>query len=146
MNWGEIRQMHDRGISFFSHTATHPHLTKLKDKEILEELISSKEKLGEILNEECTCIAYPYGDFDQRVRDLAGQAGYKTACSTRVGLNRYGDDPLALKRISVIDLDQSAHFLRKITFGRWNAPWSIVPRYYFRRAREKVAGLAGDGR
>jgi peptidoglycan/xylan/chitin deacetylase (PgdA/CDA1 family) len=138
MNWDEIRQMHDRGISFSSHTATHPRLTELKDEEILEELTRSRQKLQEVLGEECTCIAYPYGDFDRRVRDLTEQAGYKAACSTKIGLNRFGDDPLALKRVSIIDLDHPGRFLRKVTFGLWDVPWSIVPKYYVKRAMEKI--------
>ena len=138
MSWNEIKTMHENGISFASHTATHPHLTQLSDEEILEELSRSKEVMEKRFGQKCHFIAYPYGDFNSRVRELTEKAGYKAACSVEIGLNRPGNDMFALKRISIIDLDHPAKFLRKATFGYWDPPWSIVPRYYFRRVRERI--------
>jgi len=138
MNWHEIKRMHGEGICFASHTATHPHLTTLNDEEILNELVTSKELVERYLGEKCDFMAYPYGDFDTKVRDMTGKAGYLAACSVMIGLNKQGDDLFSLKRIPIIDLDSPSRFLRKVTFGVWEAPWTIWPRYYLKRSFEKL--------
>jgi peptidoglycan/xylan/chitin deacetylase (PgdA/CDA1 family) len=144
MSWSEIREMNEKGITFSSHTASHPHLTKLTDGEITDELARSKEKMESFFGQDCNFIAYPYGDYDLRVRNLTEKAGYLAACSVRIGLNRPGDDLFALKRISIIDHDHPSKFLRKVAFGYWDPPWSLVPEYYLRRILDKLGLLRND--
>jgi len=62
-----------------SHTVTHPDLRKLDDKRALEEMRLSKQELEMILNKEIVGFCYPMGRFDQRVKNLVAQAGYKYA-------------------------------------------------------------------
>jgi peptidoglycan/xylan/chitin deacetylase (PgdA/CDA1 family) len=141
MSWKEIREMHGNGIFFASHTATHPRLTELSNNEIRIELTRSKKKLEDFFDKECNFVAYPYGKFNQQVKDLALEAGYKGACSTKIGLNRPSDDMMTLKRISIIDLDNPSRLLRKVMFGLWDVPWSLVPKYYVRRAMERIGAV-----
>jgi peptidoglycan/xylan/chitin deacetylase (PgdA/CDA1 family) len=45
-------------------------------------------------------FCYPYGDWNEAVRDLVADAGYQTACTTQPGVNTAGDSPFALKRFT----------------------------------------------
>jgi peptidoglycan/xylan/chitin deacetylase (PgdA/CDA1 family) len=52
-------------ISIQSHTATHPDLTKIEQFE--RELKGSRDELQEITGKQVIALAYPYGNFNDRV-------------------------------------------------------------------------------
>lgn len=62
----DLRKMTDSGyISVQSHTATHPDLTKTVDFE--KELKRSKEQIQKITGKPVIALAYPYGNFNEKV-------------------------------------------------------------------------------
>lgn len=71
-----INKLSDMGFQIGSHTLTHPHLTKLNDKELKSELEDSKKAIEFITKKECVILAYPYGEFDERVVNAVKKAGY----------------------------------------------------------------------
>jgi peptidoglycan/xylan/chitin deacetylase (PgdA/CDA1 family) len=87
---------HDIG----SHTLSHPYLTKLPPAQAREEITASRKKLEDLFGRPVTHFCYPYGDWNEAVRDLVQAAGYKTACTTDPGVNGPGDSPFLLKRFT----------------------------------------------
>ena len=75
----EMQEMRRAGITFGSHTVNHPHLTSLSAAEVTAEPNDSRARLEEVLGESCLTLAYPYGDWNQPVRDLA-ERGRLSAC------------------------------------------------------------------
>jgi peptidoglycan/xylan/chitin deacetylase (PgdA/CDA1 family) len=62
----ELKNLAESGFfSIQSHTATHPDLTKMKNDEY--ELKKSKEKIEQITGKPVIALAYPYGNFNDRV-------------------------------------------------------------------------------
>ena len=62
----DLKEMADSGmISVQSHTATHTDLTKIKNYEF--ELRESKEKIQKITGKPVIALAYPYGNFNDKV-------------------------------------------------------------------------------
>ncbi|MDR4889835.1 polysaccharide deacetylase family protein [Fredinandcohnia sp. QZ13] len=62
----DLKMMADSGIfSIQSHTATHPDLTKIKDYEY--ELKGSRVKIQKITGKPVIALAYPYGNFNNKV-------------------------------------------------------------------------------
>lgn len=62
----ELKEMAKSGFfSIQSHTATHPDLTKAAGLEY--ELKNSKNKIAEITGKPVIALAYPYGNFNDRV-------------------------------------------------------------------------------
>lgn len=112
----QIRDLHQRGVQFGSHTLTHRLLTTLSDKELDRELRDSKQKLEDFLGSEVTCISYPWGGVDGRVRAAAARAGYKIGLTTEDGLN-HCEDPLCLKRANVCEIDNLTWFTLKLWTG-----------------------------
>ncbi|MDX6414936.1 MAG: hypothetical protein QOH23_2346 [Gaiellaceae bacterium] len=84
MTWEELRAHADRGIAIGSHAVTHPHLTRLSDAELRQELEDSKAEIESELGRPCPDLAYPYGEHDARVRAAARRAGYERAYALRV--------------------------------------------------------------
>ncbi|MCL5105165.1 MAG: polysaccharide deacetylase family protein [Armatimonadetes bacterium] len=101
MNWDEAREMYDAGIEFGIHTRTHPVLSELTRDEIDREIIGSKLETESNLGIRVTALAYPYGDFDQRARLAAIDAGLELACTTTPGSCAATRDPYTLPRVGV---------------------------------------------
>ena len=76
MDWAQIKKLAGAGISFGSHSLTHPRLSRLEPAQAFDELACSLEILNDGLPQPCVAIAYPYGDSNQVVQALAARAGY----------------------------------------------------------------------
>ena len=101
LTWEQAREMQQRGVTFGSHTLTHPHLTALTPEQRERELAESKRVLEEGLARPVETLAYPYGDFSPEIASAARQAGYRAGFSTLPGLNSPATDPTALRRMNV---------------------------------------------
>src|SRR5262249_36005587 len=75
-----------------------------------DELSTSRQRLEDRLGHGGAHLAYPFGAFDERVRAMAADAGYRSACSTRRGLSAADDDALALHRVTVYGHDSLLDF------------------------------------
>lgn len=74
-----IEMAHDPLVTIGSHGASHVKLTDCDDKCARYEIVSSKEKLERILNQEISLFAYPNGVHSGREIDLVRTAGYEYA-------------------------------------------------------------------
>ena len=103
LDWETIRGMQRKGINFGGHTARHVVLP-LEDYLVMEnELVASKNELETQLNEEINSFAYPNGEYNEDIKKLIAQAGYKIAVTTEKRINRPAADLLALGRISLCE-------------------------------------------
>lgn len=101
MTQAEIRELVANGHEIGAHTRTHPILTQLEDDELVAELEGGRSDLSEAADCGVESLAYPNGDFDQRVVEATRRAGYRYAVTTESGLNKSNADPLTLRRIYV---------------------------------------------
>jgi peptidoglycan/xylan/chitin deacetylase (PgdA/CDA1 family) len=83
-------------------------------------------RLEDLLGARVDWFAYPYGEVDRRVRAAVAEAGYAAAVTTRPGLNGW-QDPLALKRLELSDLDTTLDFALKLAMG-WSPLRSVMTR------------------
>lgn len=65
------------------HTITHPYLTKITIAQADDEIAQSKSYLEDLLQQEVTAFCYPYGDYNEGVKDLVKKHGYKLARTTK---------------------------------------------------------------
>lgn len=100
LRWREIQDMSRTGISFGSHTRTHPNLKKLSIQEVEEELVGSKKAIADATGRSVDTFAYPYGAYDTAMRNLASQH-FRLACSTDLGFVQPDSDLFALERIEM---------------------------------------------
>ncbi len=104
LSWEEVSEMGQTGlINFGSHTATHRILTTLKQKEVEEELIKSKEALivHKAVDPSFIAFSYPNGNYNEEICQMVKEAGYRLAVTTRKGWNHKGLDPFLLKRFPI---------------------------------------------
>ncbi|HKQ60683.1 MAG TPA: polysaccharide deacetylase family protein [Candidatus Polarisedimenticolaceae bacterium] len=120
LGWDEVREMQRAGLSFGSHTVTHPILATLAPDEARRELIASKAEIERQLERPVTTFAYPNGrrsDFDESSKRLLAETGYTLAVTTLPGANRPAADPLELRRDGVRD-EAAAPFAARLTWNR----------------------------
>ncbi len=110
------------GCTIGAHGNSHCELTKCSNKELINELQSSKYWLEDKLSKNVNTMSYPHGAVDQRVRDAVDDAGYTIAVSSRNGANQYESDPLWLSRTDIWSIDNLATFHSKLN-GGWD--WLI---------------------
>jgi peptidoglycan/xylan/chitin deacetylase (PgdA/CDA1 family) len=101
MDESQIRTWLASGHEIGSHTLDHPMLTKLPTDQAREEISASKKKLEDLFGVPVRDFCYPNGDWDQRIRDMVVEAGYRNAFTTECGLNNSATDTFALKRLTV---------------------------------------------
>jgi peptidoglycan/xylan/chitin deacetylase (PgdA/CDA1 family) len=96
--WRDMARWQTHGISFESHTATHPRLSWIDDRHLDDELQRSARALGDALGAAPTAIAYPFGAATVRETAAAKGAGY--ALGFALG-RRWDGDALRVPRLPV---------------------------------------------
>ena len=100
MDATQVREWLAAGHDIGSHTLTHPYLTRLPSARAREEITASRKKLEDLFGLEVPHFCYPYGDWNETVRDMVQAASYQTACTTDPGVNRPGGSPYSLRRFT----------------------------------------------
>jgi len=105
MNWEEVREAARNGITFGSHTKTHPILSKIEDSEqIRDEIEVSKRRIEQELQQPCIHFCYPNGrmsDIGPAALEWIKKMGFVTAVTTERGLNYSKQDPFLLRRLGI---------------------------------------------
>lgn len=125
LTWSEVRELRRAGVSFGSHTVTHPRLTTLDAHGVRDEIVNSKQTIEDNLGESIDTFAYPFafpetnGCFVRMLRDTLIQAGYRQGVSTRIGTAHRHEDQYFLRRLPVNSHDDISLFSAKLQ-GAYN--------------------------
>jgi peptidoglycan/xylan/chitin deacetylase (PgdA/CDA1 family) len=117
MDVAQVRDWLRAGHRIGSHSLSHPYLTRLSIRDAREEIITSKKKLEDTFGVAVEDFCYPYGNWNEIVRDLVVEAGYRTACSADFGVNTPAVSPFSLRRISVRHPTRSLKVLKARLLG-----------------------------
>ena len=96
--WRDIRRWEGRGVTFASHTATHPRLTWLDDGAVRREMARSRSAMTAALGAAPRAISYPFGAFGEREVAIARGEGYETGFALA---GRWRGDAMAVTRLPV---------------------------------------------
>ena len=105
LTWEQLREMEKSGITVGSHTLSHVHLPGVPLEWQSRQIKESKKVIEEKLGHPIYYFAYPSGGFSDGTKDLVEEAGYKAACTTNRGNDRFNQDVYELKRIRFKDKD-----------------------------------------
>jgi peptidoglycan/xylan/chitin deacetylase (PgdA/CDA1 family) len=107
LEWKQIKEMSRAGITFGSHTRTHPDLTTIATCDVEEEIVGSKRAIEDALGVPANTFAYPYGSLNEAVKKVAG-THFALACSTLLGFIDSRSNFLALERLDM-------YYLRRLS-------------------------------
>ncbi|MDA8087058.1 MAG: polysaccharide deacetylase family protein [Nitrospiraceae bacterium] len=99
LDWQKAAELSAGGVTFGSHTKTHPHLTRIAGSRLKEEILGSRQEVEDKLGMRVDFFCYPYGDYNEEVLREVKEAGFIGATTTRRGLVCMGDDLFELKRM-----------------------------------------------
>ncbi|MFC1613183.1 polysaccharide deacetylase family protein [Patescibacteria group bacterium] len=118
LNFNAMREMEESGlVEIGSHSHNHIKLSQLSDKELNKQFRDSKNILQEGIGKPVTSIAYPFGSFNDSVKNLAKNY-YSIGCSVRRGRICDNSKNMELKR-NPIDRDVTfIQFKGIVKFGR----------------------------
>ena len=115
---GELLRVQSEGISIGLHSRTHPRLTNLSDTELIEEIKGSFKDLTALGLKPLPILAYPYGVFDERVKNTAENCRIQIALTVHPGIVQERGDPFQIPRIEVLPTDGGCEFLEKVAHLR----------------------------
>lgn len=119
LTWKQIREMSEAGVDIQSHSLSHAYLTKRRHRSksdvayaewLVKELAQSRRILEKETGQKVQFLAYPYGDYDDRVAQASAKAGYTAALTCDFGRVTKGSDPLRMKRFVIDDRMDFAAF------------------------------------
>lgn len=138
MNWTEVRELAQAGISFSSHTVSHPKLYELSSRRIREEITVSKATIEDKLGCRAESFAYPYAfpdvdrKFKHELRNMLLEAGYTCGVTTTIGLAQPDSDPIFIERLPVNSCDDQQLFSAKL---RGSYDWIRKPQHLVKLAK-----------
>lgn len=103
MTESEVLEVASAGMAIESHTLSHVSLPSLRRGALVEELATSRARLEDLVGKPVRVVAYPFGHFDARVREVSEQSGYRAGFSFLNGRVRSGDDPFRYPRLNMWD-------------------------------------------
>ncbi len=119
LSWANVWEMSHSKVAFESHTVSHPDLRRVGDDQLWDELVKSRQILEVGLGKSVTSLAYPAGEFDNRVVAMAERTGYLSAWKKGGGPVRPGDaaEPYLLPRIRVHGRTDLEKFRTRVMSG-----------------------------
>ena len=114
MSDGELREIAAAGMEIGSHGWAHRSLPECSELEAREELVQSRERLGE-LGLVPDIFAYPYGHYSRHCVEIVNEAGYQAAASIFSDAPSVTANRFAMRRIYVHPGDTPLRFRSKLS-------------------------------
>lgn len=102
MSWEELKETARYG-ELGLHSFSHPHLPYLSDAKIQADTHKAAVLFRKRLGFAAESYAYPYGEFDTRVKNLIMAEGFDFVCNQNAGAVAPFSDPYDIERIAVTE-------------------------------------------
>lgn len=103
MNWQQVRELQDAGMTIGSHSRTHPQLTTVDAATLRDEVENSRKDFEQHLGAAPDLFAYPYGAWNAEAAAAVQTAGYRAARAYPFGPWNTPANLFALRSILVTD-------------------------------------------
>jgi len=148
LTWQDVRELHELGISFGSHTVSHPDLRSLEPEEIDYELGYSKEMIEQALGAPIRSFSYPFPfpeedqNFTRFLADALQNHGFQIGVSTVLGRASNHSSTLFLPRLPINSWDDLALLNAKV---RGEYDWMHFPQWLHKRIHHNVTTMQRAG-
>lgn len=105
------------GWEIGAHTMTHRDLTRLDEQEAWREIVESKKALEAESGMPVQVFAYPFGFYNQRIKELTQKAGFAMAVATDKGGMHIEEDRFEIFRTSIFPHDSWIQMFKKTSSG-----------------------------
>ncbi len=139
----QVRELADLGFEVGGHSMTHPYLSDLSLQELRRELVEPKDQLEQMTGRPVEHFSCPGGRWDQRVAEVAREAGYKSVATSRNSANGKTTDAFSLGRVAVLRGTDLSNFQR---ICRGEGLWRLQAQDLARTTAKRVMGNSGYDR
>ncbi len=137
LNVFQIKEMADYGIEFGVHTINHPRLTEIPLKDARFEIKEPIQMIKDFTGSRPTAFAYPAGYYNDEIRNLVKDAGFKCAFTVKPGKNTADIDPFELGRTEMNGIDSMFDFKKKLA-GAYDLLHRAVQRHAQHKKRVNI--------
>ena len=71
-----VKEIHNRGHEIGNHSANHPYMSKLSERQIVDELKKTEKRIFKITGEKTSLFRPPFGDYDDKLIQVCRENGY----------------------------------------------------------------------
>lgn len=115
LSWDEIQTLAlSQGLTFGSHTSSHPRLTEIPLAMAERELQDSYSEIIKHLADDGLPLAFPHNQTSPALNNLAKSIGYSCALTADLGLNDMKCDLFSLRRTVIASDDDLATFAARV--------------------------------
>jgi peptidoglycan/xylan/chitin deacetylase (PgdA/CDA1 family) len=149
LDWTQLREMADWGMSIQSHGMNHRFLDELNEADLQAELADSKAEIEARMGQPVTLFAPPGGRVTPGLGALARRLGYLRICSSRVAL---WDDAAVvpgdeggvedIPRLAMLAGTSDAQLLRWLQQSRLEMAWQTGRHALLRSAKRALGNQA----
>ncbi|MDP2806954.1 MAG: polysaccharide deacetylase family protein [bacterium] len=139
LTWEQMKEMQAYGIEFGSHAKSHRDLRFLSPEQLRDELTESRKMMEQNLGRPVTTLSYPFGLYNEAVKQAAREAGYLSACSFSPKMKNNLIDFYALRRCGVYVTDIRWDMKHKINH---DSPWFWLQDLWSRLVNWCAGGTA----
>jgi peptidoglycan/xylan/chitin deacetylase (PgdA/CDA1 family) len=116
----QIIEMKNSGlVEFGAHSMNHVNLTKLDKEKMIHEIKESKEYIEKITGQKCDSFAYPFGQFNQDVKNAVINSDMKNAVTTKKKVLSSIDNKFEIPRIGITRNMSLLQFYIALTRARY---------------------------
>ncbi|BAF70946.1 polysaccharide deacetylase family protein [Nitratiruptor sp. SB155-2] len=125
LSWKDLKKIAQYGeIAFHSHT--HPHLVDLSNQEIRNDTKKGLELFIKRLGYIPKYYAYPYGEYNERVKRVIKSFGFTAICNQNTGAISKKSDIYDLDRIALVG---KVSLPKQLSITHLDAVWFEPKRY-----------------
>ena len=139
----QLIEMSDSGlVTIGSHGLKGEHLPSMQEDQYRKEIYDSKKKLEAILQKPVESFSYPIGGFNEHIRRMVIDAGYRCAVATSPGVDYPNNDIFAIKRIRISESSSNLFVFWFETSGLYK--YILEKRKAYEIKRKKLQPGAAD--
>ncbi len=123
--WDQLKEIAKYGEIGF-HSYSHPHMTFKSDEFLKDDFKRGLSLMKKHLDIEPKYFAYPYGEFDKRVKTIAKEFGFEAILNQNIGAVSSGSDILDLDRNALVG---KSNLKRDLAYKELKIEW-IEPKEF----------------
>lgn len=141
LSWSKLRELQAAGAVIANHTQSHPHLVRREPGEtsagwqnrIRQEILGAEERIKRETGTVIKLFAYPFGEYDDRLKRLVGELGYAGFGQQSGPVGIYSDSralprfPIAGIYSGMADFEDKVRSLPLPVLGQRSAADSLLP-------------------
>jgi peptidoglycan/xylan/chitin deacetylase (PgdA/CDA1 family) len=126
MTWDQLKEVQKYGGSVGLHSYSHPRLTKLSLEDVKKDTQKAYNLFTKRMGYEPTIYAYPYGEYNDRVKEVIKSFGFRGILNQSTGSVNLSSDPHDIYRIALVG---NVNIKEKIKYNSFYANW-IEPKEF----------------